>query len=124
WGDQIGDGSRRIFSRKLDTGLRMPDRIIIGTKARLFWFVLVAFSPFAYAIGSYLVSRYDPVAQIQFTYDRAKAIEIASTFAKSKELEVSAWEPFVKVLADNPLRTYYRGAPGPDLERLKALVPP
>lgn len=102
----------------------MPDRIIIGTKARLFWFILVAFSPFSYAIGSYLVSRYDPVAQIQFTYDRAKAIEIASTFAKSKELDVSTWERFVKVLADNPLRTYYRTAPGPDLERLKALVPP
>jgi len=102
----------------------MPARIIIGTKARLFWFVLVAFSPIAYAIGSHLVSRYDPVAQIQISYDRAKAIEIASTFAKAKQLDVSTWESYVRVLADNPLRTYYRATPGPDLERLNALVPP
>jgi hypothetical protein len=75
----------------------MPGRIIIGTKARLLWIVLVAFSPLAYAIGSYLVSRYDPVAQIHFSYDRARVLEIASAFSKSKGLDISTWEEFVKV---------------------------
>ena len=85
---------------------------------------LAALSPVAYLIGSYLVSKSDPIARIGLTYDRSGAIEMAASFAKEKNLDVNGWEPFVKTRANNPLLAYYRYKPGTAADRLKVLVPP
>ncbi len=85
---------------------------------------LAALSPVAYLIGSYLVSKSDPIARIGLTYDRSGAIEMAASFAKEKNVDVNGWEPFVKTRANNPLLAYYRYKPGTAADRLKVLVPP
>jgi serine phosphatase RsbU (regulator of sigma subunit)/MFS family permease len=101
----------------------MLPRTIPFKKARWVWIALLAFSPLAYAAGSYLLFKYDPNLKVGFTIDRRTAVEVAARFAASKGIDVTGWKSLVKVTTHNNRLFYYRLDKGEESRIARQLAP-
>lgn len=85
----------------------LPRHLLVG-KTRWFWTAFLLLSPLAYLVGGYLDLRNNPNAQVGFQIDRDSAIAKASEFARSRGVNVSGWDPYIRFKPDNNLLFYYR----------------
>ncbi len=92
-------------------------------RMRIFWIILLLFSPVAYLVGARQVLNHDTPSLLGLSIDRSKAIAIASDVAASKGVETSGWKALCHFKFNKELFFYYRLPLNPERERARALAP-
>lgn len=101
----------------------LPRHLLVG-KTRWFWTAFLLLSPLAYLVGVYLDLRNNPNAKIGFEIDRSAAILKASEYARSRGVNVSGWDPYIRFKPENNLLFYYRDRRMDESDTAYRIAPP
>ncbi len=95
----------------------------LARRSRIFWLVLFALSPLAYAACVWLMLAHDPNTNINLQLDRDAAISTARDFAAGQNVDVRDWTSGVRVTTDNNRYFYFRNHATPTATTLRRFAP-
>jgi len=100
----------------------LPDSPRSGRK-KWAWALFLLLSPAAYFLGTLLVVKTDPSAQLGLAIDRNQAITLARQAAASQGVETEGWPGHCKIEADNDRHFYFTLRRGRELDLVRGLAP-